>query len=242
MDMADSSPTRVFSHSSHWGAFSVRLSEGGVEVLPHPRDPDPSRLLGNIPASVAHKARIARPMVRRGWLDHGPSADRRRGRETFVPVDWPRALDLVAAEQKLPEGSVYNYDNFDRIASNPRIDVVYIVLPNFMHAEYTIRALKAGKHVLCEKPMATTVADAEAMVKSLGAILSGHPHFAGVTIRGTGQMVLILDVPSLLESRAKVRPAPQPISKTRFGEQDKTRLTVLACQSRISSLENIRPS
>jgi predicted dehydrogenase len=70
----------------------------------------------------------------------------------------------IAAEQALPTGSVYSYADFDRIAANPRIEVVYIVLPNFMHAEYAIRALKAGKHVLCEKPMATTVADAEAMV------------------------------------------------------------------------------
>jgi predicted dehydrogenase len=75
----------------------------------------------------------------------------------------------IAAEQHLPAGSVYSYADFDRIAQNPRIDVVYIVLPNFMHAEYTIRALKAGKHVLCEKPMATTVADAEAMVAAAKA-------------------------------------------------------------------------
>ena len=75
----------------------------------------------------------------------------------------------IAAEQKLPAGSVYSYADFDRIAENPRIDAVYIVLPNFMHAEYTIRALKAGKHVLCEKPMATTVADAEAMVAAAKA-------------------------------------------------------------------------
>jgi predicted dehydrogenase len=75
----------------------------------------------------------------------------------------------IAAEQALPSGSVYSYADFDRVADNPRIDVVYIVLPNFMHAEYTIRALKAGKHVLCEKPMATTVADAEAMVAAAKA-------------------------------------------------------------------------
>ena len=75
----------------------------------------------------------------------------------------------IAAEQKLSAGSVYSYENFDRIAADPRIDVVYIVLPNFMHAEYTMRALKAGKHVLCEKPMATTVADAEAMVDAAKA-------------------------------------------------------------------------
>jgi predicted dehydrogenase len=75
----------------------------------------------------------------------------------------------IAAEQNLPTGSVYSYADFDRIAANPRIDLVYIVLPNFMHAEFTIRALKAGKHVLCEKPMATTVADGEAMVAAAKA-------------------------------------------------------------------------
>ena len=75
----------------------------------------------------------------------------------------------VVAEQNLPVGSVYSYADYDRITENPRIDVVYIVLPNFMHAEYTIRALRAGKHVLCEKPMASTVADAEAMVAAAKA-------------------------------------------------------------------------
>jgi glucose-fructose oxidoreductase len=75
----------------------------------------------------------------------------------------------VATEQHVPAGSIYNYADFDRIAANPAIDVVYIVLPNFMHAEYTIRALKAGKHVLCEKPMASNVADAEAMVAAAKA-------------------------------------------------------------------------
>jgi len=81
----------------------------------------------------------------------------------------PEKANRIAAEQKVPAGSVYSYADFDRIAENPRIDAVYIVLPNFMHAEYTIRALKAGKHVLCEKPMASTVADAEAMVAAAKA-------------------------------------------------------------------------
>ena len=63
-----------------------------------------------------------------------------------------------------PERNIYNYENYDQMASNPEIDVVYVVLPNSMHAEYTIRAARAGKHVLCEKPMATTVKDAEEMV------------------------------------------------------------------------------
>ncbi|MBV9378678.1 MAG: molybdopterin-dependent oxidoreductase, partial [Alphaproteobacteria bacterium] len=90
--------TRGVPHSSHWGAFSVLARNGGIEVAPHPRDPAPSPLLGNILASVAHRARIARPMARRGWLERGPGPDRRRGYDELVPLDWPRALDLVAEE------------------------------------------------------------------------------------------------------------------------------------------------
>src|SRR6266851_3739474 len=89
---------RGVPHSSHWGAFSVRVRDRDVEIVPHPRDAAPSALLGNIPASVAHKARIARPMVRRFWLERGPGPDRRRGSDEFVAVSWPEALDRVAAE------------------------------------------------------------------------------------------------------------------------------------------------
>src|SRR6266852_228403 len=89
---------RGVPHSSHWGAFSVRVRDRDIEIVPHPRDAAPSALLGNIPASVAHKARIARPMMRRGWLERGPGPDRRRGRDEFVAVSWPEALDRVAAE------------------------------------------------------------------------------------------------------------------------------------------------
>jgi biotin/methionine sulfoxide reductase len=93
-----SSLARGFPHSSHWGAFSALLQDGRIEITPHPRDADPSPLLGNIPAAVSHRARIAEPMVRRGWLERGPGADRRRGRVEFVAVPWSRTLDLVAAE------------------------------------------------------------------------------------------------------------------------------------------------
>lgn len=81
----------------------------------------------------------------------------------------PDKAAKVAAENGLPADAIYSYENYDRIAHDPRIQIVYIVLPNFMHAEYTIRALKAGKHVLCEKPMATTVADCEAMIAAAKA-------------------------------------------------------------------------
>ncbi|WP_207514366.1 Gfo/Idh/MocA family protein [Longitalea luteola] len=69
-------------------------------------------------------------------------------------------------EYNLKEEDLYSYDNFDDIKNNPGIDIVYIVLPNSMHAEYVIRAAKAGKHVICEKPLATTVADCQRMIRA----------------------------------------------------------------------------
>ena len=66
----------------------------------------------------------------------------------------------------IPKKNTYNYSNFDSIADNPDIDIVYVVLPNSMHAEYTIRAAKAGKHIICEKPMALNAAECEAMIKA----------------------------------------------------------------------------
>ncbi len=64
----------------------------------------------------------------------------------------------------IKRSNIYNYENYDSIASNPDIDIVYVVLPNSMHAEYSIRAANAGKHVICEKPMAMNVAECEAMI------------------------------------------------------------------------------
>jgi predicted dehydrogenase len=65
----------------------------------------------------------------------------------------------------VPQKNIYNYSNFDEIVNNKDIDVVYIVLPNSMHKEFTIRAAKAGKHVFVEKPMANTAADCLEMIK-----------------------------------------------------------------------------
>jgi len=85
--------------TSHWGAFSVREQPGGdIEVAAHPADPAPSPLLGNVPGGLRHATRVARPAVRRGWLENGPGPSDRRGREPFVEVGWDVALDLLAAE------------------------------------------------------------------------------------------------------------------------------------------------
>jgi predicted dehydrogenase len=70
----------------------------------------------------------------------------------------------VAAQYGVPETHLYDYASFDKLRDNPDVDIIYIVLPNAMHMEYALRAAQAGKHVLCEKPMATSVADARAMI------------------------------------------------------------------------------
>jgi predicted dehydrogenase len=57
------------------------------------------------------------------------------------------------ARYNIPDRNVYNYDTMAKLADNPDIDVVYVVTPNGLHADHTIAAAKAGKHVLCEKPM-----------------------------------------------------------------------------------------
>jgi len=64
----------------------------------------------------------------------------------------------------IPAGNIYDYAGMDALADNPDIDAVYVVTPNGLHPEHTIRAARAGKHVLCEKPMANTAADCEAMI------------------------------------------------------------------------------
>ena len=88
------------------------------------------------------------------------------GRITALVSGHREKAEKQAATYNVPSPSIYSYDNYDEIARNKDVDGVYIALPNSMHAEYTIRAAKAGKHVLCEKPMATSVADCRAMIEA----------------------------------------------------------------------------
>ncbi|OUJ70868.1 Gfo/Idh/MocA family protein [Hymenobacter crusticola] len=78
----------------------------------------------------------------------------------------PEKLQKVAKQYGIKPESCYSYENYDKLKDNPDVQVIYIVLPNSMHAEYTIRGAQAGKHILCEKPMANSVAECEAMIEA----------------------------------------------------------------------------
>lgn len=81
-----------------------------------------------------------------------------------IVTGTPSKAETWQKKYNIPEKNVYNYQNFDSIKDNPDIDIVYVVLPNGMHAEYTVRAAQAGKHVISEKPMATSVEDCQRMI------------------------------------------------------------------------------
>ncbi|MDP9048766.1 MAG: Gfo/Idh/MocA family oxidoreductase [Bacteroidota bacterium] len=105
-------------------------------------------------------------------------------------ADWSKRYNI-------PAKNIYSYSNFDDIAQNPDIDIVYVVLPVFLHKEFTIRAARAGKHVICEKPMALNARECEEMITacknanrllSIGYRLHFEPHTMEVMRLGQKQI------------------------------------------------------
>lgn len=84
----------------------------------------------------------------------------------LVSDHLPKATSLA---RKHGITHLYTYADFDSICDNPAVDAVYLALPNALHREFTERAAAAGKHVLCEKPMASTIADCHAMIEACQA-------------------------------------------------------------------------
>ena len=70
----------------------------------------------------------------------------------------------IAAQYGIKPSSIYDYASYEKLKDNPEVKVIYIVLPNSMHAEYVERGAKIGKQILCEKPMATSSREAERMI------------------------------------------------------------------------------
>lgn len=89
-------PKEAQSHSAHWGAYFARSSNNRIDIQPHPADPSPSPLLGNVAGALDHRARVLRPSIRKSWLTDGPRPQKRGLHDPFVEVSWEEALDLLA--------------------------------------------------------------------------------------------------------------------------------------------------
>jgi predicted dehydrogenase len=92
-----------------------------------------------------------------------------RSRLVALVSGHPDKAKQTAEHYGLDQRSLYTYDNFDTIGDSREVDIVYICLPDSLHAEYTIRAARAGKHVLCEKPMARSVEECRKMIDAARA-------------------------------------------------------------------------
>ncbi|MBT1699026.1 Gfo/Idh/MocA family oxidoreductase [Fulvivirgaceae bacterium PWU4] len=83
---------------------------------------------------------------------------------TGVISGTPSKVKDWQSKYGIPEKNCYNYENFDNIKNNPDIDAVYVITPNGLHKDQVIRVAKAGKHAICEKPMAINAAEGQEMV------------------------------------------------------------------------------
>lgn len=115
----------------------------------------------------------------------------------------PEKIPQWQKEYNIPDQNIYSYDNFEDIASNEDIDIVYVVLPNSQHGNYTVRAANAGKHVICEKPMAISVRECDEMISAcdknrvklgIGYRLHSDPFHQYVMKLGQGEFGRLLKV------------------------------------------------
>lgn len=148
-------------------ALAAARAAGGIDLAPPDKQPP------HLPMPKPMDKKVGFAIVGLGELALGQILPAFKNSQHCRPValvsGHPDKAKAVAPFYGVDPGSIYNYDNFDKIADNSEINVVYVVLPNSMHAEYTVRALKAGKHVLCEKPMATSVSECEQMIAAARA-------------------------------------------------------------------------
>ena len=146
------------------GGSSLNKSSDQVPLAP-PNDQPPNLKLPEVP-----KKKIGWAVVGLGQLALGQIMPAfglcDLSEPTALVSGHPDKAKTVAGAYGIEKNAIYNYENFDKILEDDRIDVVYIVLPNSMHAEFTVRALRAGKHVLCEKPMAVSIEECQRMISA----------------------------------------------------------------------------
>jgi predicted dehydrogenase len=148
---------RTFLHQS--AALSTAAAATGVFGLPE--------LYANQPA-LPDDEKLGVALVGLGSLSTNQIAPAlqktKRCKLTAIVSGTPAKQEKWAKQYDLAPKHIYNYETFDKIADDDSVDIIYVVLPNGMHCEYTVRAAKAGKHVFCEKPMAISSVECRQMI------------------------------------------------------------------------------
>jgi predicted dehydrogenase len=161
---AESSAASAAAQIQPVGGQNVQVAGRQVPLAPPDQQPP------NLQLPKVHEQKLGWAVVGLGQLALGqimPAFGQCELSEPRALVSGhPDKARHVARAYGIDQDAIYNYDNYEKIASDDRIDVIYIALPNSMHAEFTVAALKAGKHVLCEKPMATSIADCQRMIET----------------------------------------------------------------------------
>jgi len=131
-------------------------------------------IVGNLPNKCASqslaKDRLGIALVGLGYYSEHQLApalmDTQHCYLAGIVTGTPAKEKAWAEKYNIPTSNIYNYNNYDEIVNNDDIDIIYVVLPNSMHADFSIRAAKAAKHVICEKPMAVTVKECDDIIKA----------------------------------------------------------------------------
>jgi len=171
--------------------LSLPLTSAGVEACSQNPGTDGKVLRVALMGLGGYANRVAEAM-----------RDSKRARVTGLISGTPSKIRDWRSRYGIPEANCYDYGNFDRIRDNPDIDAVYVITPNALHRDHTVRSAKAGKHVICEKPMAVNTAEAVEMVETcrrqgVKLLVGYRMHFEANTlevirIRKSGELGKIL--------------------------------------------------
>jgi predicted dehydrogenase len=152
---------RDFLMSASAGLLTAAVAGGAVPLAPPDAQPP------NLPVPQTEPKKLGWAIVGLGQLSLEEILPAfglcQHSRPTALVSGHRDKAEKLASFYGVDRKKIYSYADFDRLKDDPDVDVVYIVLPNHMHAEYSIRAMQAGKHVLCEKPLSATVAEARQM-------------------------------------------------------------------------------
>ncbi len=155
---------RTLLHKASFGLMGLSVISSAGQIL------QPSRTLAQTSPSLPPEKKLGWAVVGLGKFATQqimPSFAECKQSKLVALVSGDRAkAEKYAQQYGINPKNIYNYQNYDSIRNNPEVDVIYIILPNALHAEYSIRGAQAGKHIMCEKPMAVTIEECQAMINA----------------------------------------------------------------------------